>query len=71
MEKIVELKLKLGFIDNSVLIFAVTKYFPDPATEMFNSMIELHNDIMFYLSFLTIVYILNCKYYLLYIFSIF
>jgi hypothetical protein len=45
---------KLGFIENFVLIFGVTKYFPDPATEMFNSMIELHNDIMFYLTFLTL-----------------
>ena len=48
------LRLKLGFLENFVLIFAVTKYFPDPATEVFNSMIELHNDIMFYLSFLTL-----------------
>jgi cytochrome c oxidase subunit II len=46
--------LKLGFIENFVLVFGVTKYFPDPATEMFNSMIELHNDIMFYLTFLTL-----------------
>jgi len=45
-----------GIILSGVLLAAEPskKYFQNPATEYFNSMIDLHNDIMFFLVFITL-----------------
>lgn len=45
---------KYSQFKNFVLAGGISNYFQNPAAEMFNSMIELHNDVMFILMWLTL-----------------